>query len=785
MFDNIPEEMKQYPNFVVWRFEDTDSAKPTKVPYSAMTGRHADVTDSSTWSSFEQAVKATKSGLYSGIGFVLSDADPFAFLDLDDPFEQKADGSYKHTNPQEILDRQIRIFNEFDSYAERSPSGKGLHIIVKGSIPSGRRRGSIEIYSTERYMTMTGEVYKDSPIADRNELLNVLHGQMAEGKSAALYYAGLEQAKYSNERILEIASSAQNAEKFDDLYYHGNWQKYYPSQSEADFAVVDILAFYSENRKQVQELFLKSKLAEREKSRAQYRINYMLNRCFDRMLPPVDIDTIKNQIEDALQNKKKAEQIVEQSTVNEVVIDKELNFELPTIEESQMSGYSVPPGLMGEIAQFIYAQAPRPVAEIALVGAIGLMAGVAGRAYNISGTGLNQYVMLTAKSGRGKEAIAKGIDKLLNSILNTVPAAAEFIGPAEISSPQALIKYLSNTAPSFVSLVGEFGIALQQMANINAPSNLVGLRRIILDLYNKSGEGNILRPIIYSDKDKNTAAMIAPAFSLIGESTPETFFSGLQESMITDGLLPRFTLIEYNGDRPPLNENHIHAKPSFELVEKLSALCANALMLNSQHKVIHIQTEAQAKNTFNRFNVHCDQQMNAASQEVRINLWNRAHIKALKLAGTVAVGCNPYDPKISDEMAQWAIDVVLKDVGAIINRFDCGDIGDNNEEMKQMVKLIECCKSYIVEPWSKVSGYRVGTSQLHSERIIPYSYLHKRLGQAAAFRNDRKGPTMALKNILKTMVERGDMQELGRAKVEEYGVRGVCYVVTNTKAFDL
>ncbi len=52
-----------------------------------------------------------------------------------------------------------------------------------------------------------------------------------------------------------------------------------------------------------------------------------------------------------------------------------------------MSEVTPPPGLVGEVAQFIYKAAPRPVPEIALVGAIGLIAGIVGRCFNISRTG--------------------------------------------------------------------------------------------------------------------------------------------------------------------------------------------------------------------------------------------------------------------------------------------------------------------------------------------------------------------------------------------------------------
>ena len=381
--ENIPQEMRIYKQWVCWRFEDADGSKPTKVPYSPLTGKLASVTDPNTWATFEQAAHVlTTTNWYNGIGFVLTEADPFAFIDLDDT---KGD--------QTALDRQIKIFNEFDSYAERSPSGSGLHIIVKGALPSGRRRSFIEVYSSARYMTMTGDIYRNAPIKDCGELLNVLWSQMGSGSVAAAVYAGVAEAKETDEEILARATAAANGKKFADLYA-GNWQDYYQSQSEADFALVDIVAFYSQNRAQISRIFRASGLGQREKAKRNDYVSYMLNKCFDRMLPPVDIDGLRNQLNEAIEAKAKAEQ-------SRAMAQSDATQQTPqpvAIPAPTTNVYSVPPGLVGEIAQFIYAQAPRPVAEIALAGALGLMAGIVGRAYNISGTGLNQYVLLLALS---------------------------------------------------------------------------------------------------------------------------------------------------------------------------------------------------------------------------------------------------------------------------------------------------------------------------------------------------------------------------------------------------
>lgn len=787
MFAGIPQEMRLWPQWLVWRYEDTDSPKPTKVPYSARSARLASVTDSSTWATYDEAIAAFEHGGYSGIGFVLSEDDPYAFIDLDDT---KGD--------QVAFDRQLKIYNEFESYAEKSPSGNGLHIIVKGGIQSGRRRSFIEVYSSHRYMTMTGDVYRDSPIRDHNELLQVLWSQMGAGNQAGIHYAGLAAATESDEQVITNAKEAANGEKFAALYC-GDWQQYYPSQSEADLALINIVAFYTQNREQISRIFKASPLGERDKQttiRGTPYIDYMINKSFDRLLPPVDIDHLRIQVEEAIERARMQE--AQQAAQVYSLPDPAPQYEQPAyvaqVEappapqaiEPQPSNpiYSVPPGLIGDIARFIYEAAPRPVPEIALAGAIGLMAGVCGRAYNVSGTGVNQYVLLLARTGTGKEAIAKGIDKLIGAVVRTVPAAVDFIGPAEIASPQALTKYMGKQSKSFVSLMGEFGLYLKQLSAWNAPPHMLGLRRMLLDLYNKSGEGNVLRPSIYSDREKNTEAVVAPAFTMLGESTPEKFYEALDESMISEGLLPRFTIIEYYGKRPELNENHTRAKPSDELVHKMATLCAHAAMLNNANKTVGVRYSDEADAMFKEFNRHCDHEMrNHDTQEVVVQLWNRAHIKALKLAALIAVGVNPYDPVISADVATWATNLIVADVRNLLKRFERGDIGVETAETKQCDEVIKAFRNYVLKDYAALSKYQI-PARMHADRVIPHRYIVQVLSSFAAFRNDRIGSTNAIKRALETLKMQGDIVQLLPNDVnKKYESTATCYGIANVGAF--
>lgn len=792
IFNNIPAELRSLKQWCLWRYEDVGAAKPTKVPYS-INGKPANVNEPSTWSTFQDVVTRFNAGGYSGIGFIFSDDDPFSFIDLDD-----AEGD------DAILQRHIKVFHEFNSYSEVSPSGKGLHIIVKGTVAAGRRRSKIEIYSSQRYATMTGQVYDNkNTINDRQELLNQLWEQMGSGPVAQSMYQGDDKERQSDEEIINMATLAVNGDKFVKLH-SGQWQELYSSQSEADFAYVDILAFYTQNKEQLIRLFRKSPLGARDKAKRNDYLQSMISRSFDRMLPPLDFDGLKNALEEKLARNNSTANATSFTASNSesVSINSQATLDLGSVAQrlepsahnglvvgsSPTASTNLPPGLVGELAQFIYQAAPRPVPEVALAASIALMAGITGRAYNVSGTGLNQYVLLLAMTGAGKEAAASGINKLMNMIKMQVPTSSGFIGPSEISSGSALFKYLGNSSQSFISLLGEFGLRLQQMSSPNANGSEVSLRRMFLDLYNKSGYSEILHASVYSDKANNTSAVPSPSFSILGESTPERFYGALNEDMISEGLLPRFLLIEYKGNRPALNENHTAVVPSFTLIEKLAALAAQCETVNHSNprRVINVGSTPEAAKMLYDFDKYADNRINSTSKDTIRQLWNRAHIKVLKLSALLAVGQNMIDPTITAADMDWSANLVMADIQALTERFEAGEIGANTFEIRQAGEIIRVIKDYYKLPYESVSKYmQPANPVLHQDRVVPYVYIQRRLIAAAAFRNDKSGATFAMKRAIQNLVDADRIKELGKVWAQEkYGTSQRCFALADLAMLD-
>lgn len=753
MLNNIPSELRALAQWVIADMSpDPETGLPKKHPLNPRTGQLADVTDYRTWGTFEDA-------LHTGakhIGFVLSPNDPFCIIDLDNK-------PHKPATPEQLA-RHHKILDSFNSYTERSVSGHGYHIIVRGNIPAGVHRDNVEVYSSGRYMICTGNVVRQSPILDYQALLDVLYGEMAPPPVSELIQ---RDAVMDDMDLLNMASNASNGDKFNQLC-RGEWKDEWPSQSEADFALLSIIAFYTHDNEQVRRVFRMSALGKRDKAT---RDNKYLDRALSKIRAqqpaPIDFSALK-------MNAAQLSEVSEVIKVSEVM-PSNVTY-LPGAEPVKIDDLTLPPGIIGEMAQYFYSSAIRPVPEVALAAAIALTAGVVGRSYNISGSGLNQYMILLAKTGSGKEGALSGIENLIAAIRPQIPMADQFLGPAAFASGQALVKVL-NDRPCFISVLGEFGLTLQQLSDHRANSAQVMLRKVLLDLYAKSGWNRTLRSSVYSDTEKNTKIIQAPNVTILGESTPETFYDGMDTSHIAEGLIPRFSILEYNGDRPARNRS-ANMPPSLPLAQRFSDLIAVALTTTNNNTCCPVAIDAQGLALLDDFDTEADAIMNGSKHEAETQLWNRAHLKALKLAALLAVGVNPHQPTVTALTAQWAIDFTRRDVQCVARRFMDGDVGQGDG--KQYHDLRRAIELYFENPPKAVMVDHIGR-QMHADKIIPYRYLSQRTASVASFRTDKQGASAALKRAIQRMLDSGMILEIPKLQLQQkYNCSGVAYGISTS-----
>jgi hypothetical protein len=350
----------------------------------------------------------------------------------------------------------------------------------------------------------------------------------------------------------------------------------------------------------------------------------------------------------------------------------------------------------------------------------------------------------------------------------------QFIGPSNFASGQSMIKVLDEH-PCFVSILGEFGLTLQQLCDASANASQIMLRKVLLDLYSKSGWNDILRSSVYADVEKNTKNIQAPNVTLLAESTPDNFFSGLDSSHIGEGLIPRFSIIEYTGGRPPRNEA-ADIPPEQGLLTRFEELVAIALTAqNSNAGAVPVQIDQNAKHQYDKLDREADHKINGPESSVETELWNRVHLKALKLGALLAVGIQPHQPVITGPLAEWAIKYVKKDLDVVSTRFSEGDVGKGDS--KQMNDVIRAVKTYLNSSYEKMASYGVEQA-MFKERVIPKSYLQRRTANLSAFRNDRKGAIGALHNALAELCETDVLYRIPDQQVwERYKSRMRCYAL--------
>lgn len=726
MLTNIPSELRALRQWCAAGAKGNEGR-----PINPKTKTWAAVDDPSTWGTFEEAVATG----YPLVGFVLAESDPYAVIDLDDKELSPADEGTKMVHE--------KILRMFGTYTERSKSGRGYHVILRGSAPNRKRKG-VEVYSSAHFIICTGDVVKSAPIIDGQALLTQLVAEMPSSRTAELDEGGEE--PMSDRELFDMAIEAENGEKFDRLT-RGQWSpQEYSSQSEADLALLSILAFYTQNNEQVRRIFRLSPLGQREKAQKNDTyLNFALAKIRGNEPPKIDPSRIIRSAQDL---PKKGQS--------------------PAREEEAPVSLDIPaPGFLGVIADMFYKMSIRPVKEIALTAAIGFSAGILGRSYNVSGTGLNQYLLLLAKTGTGKESMLACIDTTLNAIRQTVPSADAFVGPAAFASGQALIKTLSER-PCFVSVLGEFGLTLQQLSETRNNQANIMLKKVLLDLFNKSGWSRTLRSSVYSDSERNTKIVQAPSITILGESTPETFLDTLESSHITEGLIPRFLIVHYNGPRPPKNPYPLTAVPE-HILPRLVEIATQALTMANNYQCAQVAMSQGADHLFAKFDKQCDDMINR-SAEVETNLWNRAHLKALRLAALCAVLDNLHEPTIDEQSALWAINLVRKDVVTMTSKFVTGDVGSG--ESKQIADIRRAIvQFYASEPEKLVKAYAV--SQACAEKkVIPYVYLQRRSTTLASFRTDPRGATTALKRVVEELMSTGELMELNGVQKQNLGSIG-------------
>lgn len=268
-FKCIPEDFKQFKNFVVWKsVPDPERPKPLKIPLNPLTSGpsgHAEG-NKDTWSDYDAAMGAyARYKQLSGIGFVLNPdtmRKNLVAIDLDHVLDP-ATG--------EIVEWAQKILDTFaDSYQEVSFSGDGFHIFIYADWPDGDNEFShkgttIEIYRGKRYIAITGNIHngRDKITSYGNEVVELI-AEYFPPRIRKKRPAYADEYCLDYDRIMVMLKKDQRAWRLfkgeipdDTSYRHENGDI---DKSCVDFALACAIAYFTRDEDVIEKVMRESGL---------------------------------------------------------------------------------------------------------------------------------------------------------------------------------------------------------------------------------------------------------------------------------------------------------------------------------------------------------------------------------------------------------------------------------------------------------------------------------------------------------------------------------------------
>ncbi|MBQ8921038.1 MAG: hypothetical protein IJ060_02630 [Oscillospiraceae bacterium] len=265
MYELIPDELKALPRWVCWRAipkaTKDGHTKLSKQPINPRTGGLAQSNNPQTWTDFETAVAASVD--YAGIGFMFAGSG-YVGIDIDNRPEEL--DAYRNGDYSTIFGQ---MNDALQTYMEFSQSGNGVHFIGRGTLPDKDFKNSevgIEMYTGARFFVMTGNLCTEFvDISDITETIKPFYAQYKTKSQSNVppEQLPLQPCAASAQDIIDRASRSRQGQKFSALYAGDTTG--YNSNSEADMAFCNMLAFWCQGDMQLMDEIFRSSGLMRDK----------------------------------------------------------------------------------------------------------------------------------------------------------------------------------------------------------------------------------------------------------------------------------------------------------------------------------------------------------------------------------------------------------------------------------------------------------------------------------------------------------------------------------------
>lgn len=745
----IPAELTDRKRWVVFKVGPSTSpttGKKEKLPLVAgTTDSLASVSEAATWASFEavmQHVEAAKAQAASSDesywpAYVLKKEDRIVFLDLD------------AGTPDETVESVLEIFPT--AYAERSSSEKGAHLIMKGTLSShGCRSGLVEIYSHNRFCIFTGDVIDNRltiGTADPKDLAD-LELQLTSGKAQLSGDLPDAPQKIDDDEVLVLAERHSKDGKFRSLYYEGDWQQWkYPSQSEADHALIGMIADATRNNEQTRRLWGNSKLY---RSTKDHKFRYSIRR-------------VRSQQAKEDEDEKWAAEFVRPKTK-------------PTVSKAdvimQDSVFtSIPPGLLKEIYQAYMNRMYYPVRETALAAALITVTALFQRKYRTkSNKALNLWLFLLGDSGVGKNFINEGPD----TFFHAAKANMDSVLCGELRSDAAIEDAL-RLSPRMCLYHHECSGWLRSMCEEKAPAAKQQMRDKLTDSYT-CARGVMKARLKRTEKGVSREGGIErPCLTIYGETVTSSFYDAIGTSNVAGGFVPRFTVMEIDKKKAAEDPGPQLPFPP-DLLQRCARLAEDATLFDVvQQDALEVPVEQNAWNGFLKLQKDYRKKMLASENDaepMKQTLLSRTAEKITKIATLLAVCEDQNAPVVSQAHMDWAVLFVTETDNRMIHHLCSGEFDGAAHQQLSVMRSIFVRAFNMPAARRAKNGFNTVAVQQAPE-IVPYGWLLSQAKALATFRDAAQGTSTAVNRCLKDLQDCGEIMEiLNPQEITKYGVRG-------------
>lgn len=580
------DELRSINSWVGWKYvERPGSVKPTKPPVNPHNGRGASHSNPLHWGSWKQAKMAERRYGLAGVGFVLSDKDDFTGIDLD---------NCRDPETEELAPWAEAVIALAETYAEVSPSGKGIRLFARGKVEGATKcdAAGIEIYGALRYLTVTENHVEGTPLDIRpapqtlemllsraeamrpsteagptnapqiNTTPRPAAGQGGGGdffrnvNDLALKLLGmwvqsvLPRAKYQNSTgAYRITSKDLGRTLQEDLSLHPD--------GIVDHGVAD-MGDANQGKRSPIDIIIEHGGAPDAMAAAKWLCERM-NKTPESLgwreggERDEELARIGDEIAEALIARAAArEEQAAEETESTAQADADQLLP-PAADRDELPDHLTrPPGVLGLIVDFIEASAQRPNRVLALAAAIVTMGTIIGR--RVAGptrSGTHTFLVALAPSAAGKDHPQKRAGDMLRAVND------KLVGPGEFTSQNALVRFVTGQ-PLSLCVLDEFGAFLSRICSPRATAWERGVTKSLREYWGSSFD--TVAPMAWATCA--TDAIRWPALSILGASTHDEFFSALSSKEATNGFLNRFLMLSTARkvvvvDEPAADKNEI------------------------------------------------------------------------------------------------------------------------------------------------------------------------------------------------------------------------------------